>query len=301
MNLKYSASRFSTYSSCLQKYKLTYIDELVVANREFSVQKKGLVFHSIAEHTEIDDTYEDVYKKAEATIKEFGMTDEELEKYPILNAIPSFYFWWQKYVVDKVKNEGYVLNKECWENGTLNKAPLTGALDVCLINEQEKKFVILDYKSGSSAKLSEGYCNQLLLYVYMLAQKYQIPENELTDRFRCYLFYPLAGIKNIDISDSAKVEKLALKNTLEYKFTLDDYHKLISDFSSIIDKTNETNWEDLDQVQSSNLSFSCSFCSFCGHPKYCKLSYDSGLFFPRSAKVMTKEEYKIWKESQKTN
>lgn len=136
MNPKYSASRFSTYSSCLQKYKLTYIDELVVANREFSVQKKGLVFHSIAEHTEIDDTYEDVYKKAEATIKEFGMTDEELEKYPILNAIPSFYFWWQKYVVDKVKNEGYTLNKECWENGMLNKAPLTGALDVCLIRHE---------------------------------------------------------------------------------------------------------------------------------------------------------------------
>jgi hypothetical protein len=298
-NKNYSASRFGTFKDCLQKYKLTYIDELVVENREFSVQKKGLVFHKIAEETQVGESYDSIYKRAENEIASSGMTNEELEKYPLLKAIPGFYFWWQTYVENAVNNEGYSLFKEQWENSELNGEPLVGALDVCLINEKEKKFKILDYKSGSSAKLSDGYKNQLLLYVYMLAKKYNIPTNELTDRFKCYLFYPLAGIKTVDVNNKEAIQKLALKNTLEYKFTVDDYNDLVTEFSKIINETKTKDWSALDPLEAANLSFSCSFCGFCGHPKYCKLSYDSGLTFPHSAKVMTKEESKLLHASTK--
>ena len=67
-NKNYSASRFGTFKDCLQKYKLTYIDELVVENREFSVQKKGLVFHKIAEETQVGESYDSIYKRAENEI-----------------------------------------------------------------------------------------------------------------------------------------------------------------------------------------------------------------------------------------
>ena len=295
MNAKYSASRFGTFNNCLLKYKLTYIDELVVEGREYSVQKKGLVFHKIAEETQIGESFDEVYKRAEKTINEAEFSEEELEKYPVIKAIPSFYFWWQKYVEENVKN-GFELFKEQWENGTLNGAPLTGALDVCLINKETKQVRILDYKTGSTAKISDDYKNQLLLYVYMLSQKYGYP----IENFKCYLFYPLAGIKTIDVTNKAAVEKLALKNTLEVKFTQEEYDEAISKFSSIIDETNKKDWNSLDQLTDANMSFGCSFCSFCGHPRYCKLTYDSGLTFPRSAKVMTKEESKLLHAKEKT-
>lgn len=296
MNQKYSASRFGTFSSCLNKYKLTYIDELTVEGREYSVQKKGLVFHKIAEETQIGESFDEVYKRAEKTINEANFSEDELEKYPVIKAIPGFYFWWQKYVEENVKN-GYELFKEQWENGTLNGAPLVGALDVCLINKDTKQVKIFDYKSGSTGKISEQYKDQLLLYVYMLSQKY----GYLIENFKCYLFYPLAGIKTIDVTDKASVEKLALKNTLEVKFTHEEFDDAITKFSSIIDETNKRDWSALDQLEDANMSFGCSFCSFCGHPRYCKLTYDSGLTFPRSAKVMTKEESKLLHSKEKTN
>lgn len=297
MNPKYSASRFSTYNSCLQKYKLSYVDELVVLNREFSVQKKGLVFHSIAENTEIGESFESVYKRAEKAIAESGMSEEELEKYPLIKAIPGFYYWWQTYVESNVK-DGFTLYKEQWENSELLNEPLCGALDVCLINEQTKQFRIMDYKTGSKAHL-DGYENQLLLYVYMLAKRYEIPEEEIKDRFKCYLFYPLAGIKTIDVTDKSKVEKQALKNTLEYMFTLDEYKEAIKKFEEIITDTNTRDWNSLDPIKDASMSFGCSYCGFCGHPRYCKLTYENNLTFPRSAKVVTKEESKKLAEENK--
>jgi RecB family exonuclease len=337
MNQNYSASRFGTFNSCLLKYKLTYIDDLVVTGREFSVQKKGLVFHHIAEGTSIDETWDALNERAKKEIAESGMTEAELEKYPIEKAIPVFYAWWKAYIQD-AWNNGYTrLFKEKWEKGTIDGEPLVGALDVLLVNERfenlpselvnrlidegkavkdgeclkllnsateedvdeckekgtdKSLFIIADYKSGSSPKLSEDYKNQLLLYVYMLSQQRGIPLEEITSRFKCYLFYPLASIKGVDVEDDAAVDKLMRKNTLRFDFTLRLYEDALSHFSEIVRQTKERDWAGLNPLVDANLSFSCSFCAFCGHPRYCKLSYDSGLTFPRSAKVMTKEELK---------
>lgn len=297
MNPKYSASRFSAYKSCKLKYKLSYIDELVVENREFSVQKKGLVFHEIAENMQIGDTYETLKERAEKMIAESGMSEEELTKYPLMKALPGFYFWWQTYIEENVKN-GFQILKEHWESGQLADAPLTGALDVLLINEETKQFRILDYKTGSIAKLDDGYKAQLLLYVYMLAEKYSIPHDEIKDRFKCYLYYPLAGLKSLDADDEAKVQKQTLKNTLEYMFTLDEYDDAIKEFESIIRDTETRDWNELDPATEAEMSFSCSFCGFCGHPRYCPLTNSNGMTFPHSAKVMTKEEQKALKSAQ---
>lgn len=294
MNPNYSASRFSTYDQCLLKYKYTYIDDLVVVGREFAVQKKGTVFHQIAEETQVGESYESVKTRAQALIDK-ELSKEELEKYPVMNAIPGFYFWWQNYVESYVK-DGYKLYKEQWEKGTLDDVPIVGALDVCLVNEEKKLFRIYDYKTGSVAKLSDGYKNQLLLYVYMLAKKFSIPNDEVTQRFECYLYYPLTkDIRDIDLNDEDKVKSLTLKHTLRYVFTLEEYEKTLASFQKIIEDTKEKDWSSLDQMKDATMSFSCSYCQFCGHPRYCALTNKAGMTFPHSAKIMTKEEAKALK------
>ena len=70
MSNKYSASRFSCRSSCLQKYKLSYIQGIKVEGREFDVQQKGLAFHKIAEETSIDDTLEQLTERGLKTLAE---------------------------------------------------------------------------------------------------------------------------------------------------------------------------------------------------------------------------------------
>lgn len=294
MNPNYSASRFSTYNQCLLKYKYSYIDDLVVVGREFAVQKKGTVFHQIAEETQIGESYDSVKARAEALVNK-ELSKEELEKYPVMNAIPGFYFWWQTYVEPYVK-DGYKLYKEQWERGELDGAPIVGALDVCLVNEEKKLFRIYDYKTGSAAKISDGYKNQLLLYVYMLSKKYDVPEDEITKRFECYLYYPLTkDIRDIDINDEEKIKKLTLKNTLRCIFTDDEYQNTLKSFRKIIADTKSKDWASLDQMKDGNMSFSCSYCQFCGHPRYCTLTNKAGMTFPHSAKIMTKDEAKALK------
>lgn len=293
-NPNYSASRFGTFGQCLLKYKYTYIDDLVVFGREFAVQKKGTVFHKIAEDTQIGESYESVYKRAEELVSK-EMTPEETERYPVMKAIPGFYFWWQTYVEPYVK-DGYKLYKEQWEKGTIDGAPLVGALDVCLVNEDKKQFRVYDYKSGSAAKLSDSYRNQLLLYVYMLSKKYDIPDNEINDRFECYLYYPLTNdIRSIDVNDIERIKQLTLKSTLRCVFTLDEYKETIKKFESIVEETKSKDWSKLDMVKDGSMSYGCSYCPFCGHPRYCQLTNKAGMTFPHSAKVMTKAEAKALK------
>lgn len=127
MSNKYSASRFSCRSGCLQKYKLSYIKGIKVEGRDFDVQQKGLAFHKVAEETSIDDTLEQITERGLKTLAEHNY---DKEKYPVERSFPVFYKWWQKYVVDLVKNQNYELFREHWENSYIGGEPLCGAIDV---------------------------------------------------------------------------------------------------------------------------------------------------------------------------
>lgn len=162
-----------------------------------------------------------------------------------------------------------------------------------LCNENGKNlchFKIYDYKTGSQAKLSEGYKNQLILYVYLLSQKYFIPEDEITSRFDCYLYYPLTkSVRDLNISDTKKVEEITYKNMLHYIFDDNEYINTLNKFKNIIKDTSLRDWNSLDPLIDGSMSYSCSYCQFCGHPKYCTLTYKAGMTFPHSAKVQTKQ------------
>jgi hypothetical protein len=285
MNPKWSASRFGTWLGCKQKYKLNYIDELVVVGRDAEVTTKGLSFHQIAENMDSSKTEADLYKMAQEVL---GTFDFDKEKYPVIKAIPRFYMWWQEYI-KKYEDQGYTLYRENWENSKIDDQPLVGAIDVLLINEKTNDVRIYDYKTGSTAKIS-GYENQLLLYVYMIAKRLGITDYS---KIQTYLFFPLAGLKDEDNDDPKKTtEKMMLKTMKQLVFSEQDVKDVITNFEGIIKETGKIDWKNFDPVQNATMSFACSFCGFVGHPKHCPLSYQSNCRFPRKATVMTKEESK---------
>jgi len=286
-NHRYSASRFGTYSSCLTKYKLTYIDELVVTGRESDLQEKGLAFHEIAEQMDSKKTIKKLNKLAESILEEKNI---DQEKYPVAKAIPRFYMWWHEYI-KKWESEGYVLFKENWEYNSLSGKALCGAIDMLLVKEDTKDVVIIDFKTGSKANIA-GYENQLLLYVYMVGKRLKIKDKDLANKIKTYLFFPLAGIKEEDIDNPESTKKFMNKSFKQLIFTPEDVDNVIKQFTDIVIKSEETNWEELDLEKNATMSFGCSWCPFLGHPTYCPASYKNGFKFPRKAKIMTKTEFK---------
>ena len=299
MNPKYSASRFGCYKGCLLKYKLTYIDELTDnGTRPSELAVKGIVFHKIAEETQIGESFESINERAKKVIDSY---EYDKEKYPVDKAVPRFYYFWKTYI-EKCVSEGYELYKEEWKNDTIAGEPLCGAIDLLLINKQNLQndkpaVIIFDYKSGSSAKIG-NYSEQLTLYAWMMARELGIKEEDIPKKIKSFLFFPLAGIKKADDSTEEKMKINTLKNILEYKFSLSEIRTTICSFEKIVEATKAKDWAKIDPLKDSNVDFGCTFCCFCGHPKYCPTTFNAGLTFPHSAKIKTKQEWKEESENK---
>ncbi|MCF0126210.1 MAG: PD-(D/E)XK nuclease family protein [Clostridia bacterium] len=322
---KYSASRFSTRKSCLQKYKLNYIKDIKVEGRDFDVQQKGLAFHKIAEETSVNETLEEITSRGIQTLNEFVY---DKEKYPLERSLPLFYKWWQKYVVDLVNNQHYELFKEHWENSSIKNEELCGAIDVLcfkgpVIQTDELNENLIDLGNGlaqvkyefiqnhneeyhdfmkdktivSKAQIRvydyktgssvhlDGYENQLLIYGYMIGKQLGYSAKDIIDNFKFYLFYPLVGIKTRMPTDD-KIEARMLKNVIEYKFSEDEYNSALAGFEAAIVEDSTKDWDGMDPIQNATMSFGCGYCQYCGHPDLCPLSFKSGLEFPETAKVI---------------
>jgi len=288
-NQRWSASRFSCWESCRTKYKLCYIDELVVTGKEIAVQEKGLAFHQIAELMNSQMTLEELTKKAKEILND---TTFDQEKYPVIKAIPRFYMWWQEYVT-KWEQEGYVVTKEAWEYSALEKKSIVGAIDVLLINETTKEAIIVDFKTGSTAKIA-GYEDQLMLYAYMIKNRLKTKYNKI----KTYLFFPLAGLKDEDLENPESTRKLMLKTFKQLIFTEDQVKEMLEHHKDIIQSSLKENWEQFDLEKNANMSYGCSWCDFLGHPTYCPASYKANFRFSRKCKVMTKEQLKEQEKNQ---
>jgi hypothetical protein len=283
-NPNWSASRFGTFSGCKNKYKLTYIDSLVVVGKDSELASKGISFHSIAEAMDSSKTIDEITKEAVSVLSD---TTFDQEKYPVLKSIPRFFLWWKEYVT-KFEDAGYKLSKENWERGEILGNPIVGAIDLLLINYKTKEYRIYDYKTGATAKIA-GYENQLLLYAWMVGKRLELTDDEIAEKCKLYVFFPLAGLKD-ETPDNT--EKMMLKNMKQLVFTTHDIEETINFFSSVILESEKTDWDKFDPVANSTMSFACSFCGFCGNKDYCSTTYTAGLRFPRKAKVMTKAEAK---------
>jgi len=290
-NPRYSASRFGCFSSCLTKYKLVYIDELVVTGKEIAVQAKGLAFHHIAEFMDSTKTLEELTAKAKEILE--GETFDQ-EKYPVIKAIPRFYMWWHEYIT-KWEAEGFTLAKEQWEYSAIDKKSIVGAMDIQLVNEATKEAIIIDFKTGATAKI-DGYENQLMLYAYMMKNKLKTKYNKI----RTYAFFPMAALKDEDIDNPESTRKYMLKAFKQLIFTEDQVKDMLDHFKIVIKKTDEEDWSNLDLLKNATMSYSCSWCDFCGHPKLCPATYQAGFKFPRKCKVMTKAELKELEKAEQT-
>lgn len=284
-NPRFSASRFSAFKGCKQKYKLVYKDQLVVIGKASDVIEKGLAFHSIAEEMSSNKTEEDLFDIAVGIIDE---REFDKEKYPVIKTIPRLVYWWDTFV-KPLEDEGYVVKKECWYNDTFAGVPVTGAVDCLIINEKEKKAKIIDYKTSSTADAS-SYKNQLIFYAYLVGKQLGLEINEIAENISTYIFFPLVKLDK-DVS-TEKMKENTLKNCKRVLFTTEDIESVLSEFEFIVEEDARFDWTKVDPVKDAKITHMCNFCQFLGHPDYCPITYKQGIYFPRSSKIMTKEEAK---------
>jgi hypothetical protein len=283
LNPRWSYSRFSTFSSCQNKYNLTYQKELVVVGKEIAVQDKGLSVHQIAEQMNSNLSYEELLEIAKKDLE--GRAFDQ-EKFPILKAIPRLYEWWQEFIVPFEKNN-FKLEKEHWERGTLLDKQVVGALDTLLINEISKDIRIYDFKTAKTANAST-YQKQLIFYAYLIGTRLGI--RNIPEKIKLFVFFPLANLLNEEVSDREIAKKQAMKMMKQIIYTNDDINTIVSEFEDIIKKDETIEWEKSDARETAQLSFYCSWCDFAGNKQYCPLSYESGCRFPRKAKIIHKNE-----------
>jgi hypothetical protein len=282
-NPRWSYSRLSTFSSCRNKYNLVYQKELVVIGKEIAVQDKGLSLHQIAEQMNSSLSFENLIEIAKKDLE--GRSFDQ-EKFPILKSIPRLYEWWQEFIVP-FEQKGFKLEKEHWENGTLLDKKIVGALDTLLINEITKDIRIYDFKTAKTPNIST-YQKQLILYAYLIGTRLGI--KNISEKVKLFVFFPLANVLDEETTDKEIAKKQAMKMMKQIIYTNEDITNIVSEFEEIIKEDTTINWEIADPINDAQLSFSCSWCDFAGNKQYCPLSYNSGLRFPRKAKVITKAE-----------
>jgi hypothetical protein len=290
MKPNWSYSRFSTFTSCQNKYLLNYIKELVVVGKEIEVQSKGLALHSIMEFMNSKLSYDELISLAQ---KNIGEREFDKEKYPVIKTLPRIWEWWREFVIP-YENQGFTLLKESWENGTIAEKKIVGALDTLLIKEDTREVRIYDFKTPKNANAS-SYQKQLILYAYLIGKRLEI--DNIPKHIKLFVFFPMADLKDEELTDSELAKKQAMKMMKQIIYTKDDIDKIIHEFEEIIKLESTIDWEKADPRQTAQISFSCQWCSFCGMKKYCPISYESGFRAPRSAKVFTKEEYEKQKNS----
>lgn len=281
-NPKWSASRFSSYLGCKNKYFLSYIANLQVSGRDAEVQTKGLAFHEIAEEMNSTITLEQLL---EITNKKIDNFNYDKEKYPIEKAIPKFFMFWQEYVKPLEEKE-FTYQKEIWINDILANSKITGAIDLLLINKETKEAVIFDYKTGQTAKI-DGYENQLMLYAYAI--KNQL--NTTFDKIKTYLFFPLAGLKD-DLSSEDLIRKSMMKSLKQLIYTEDQLDEMINQYKSIITESAITKWSEFDLETNATMDYGCTWCGFLGS-RFCPTSQKQGFIFPRKGKIFQKGKENI--------
>ena len=286
---QWSYSRFSTYLSCKNKYRLQYIKKYKVIGQKQELAQKGLSFHEIAELMTSETSFEQLMELAK---KDLSGRDFDQEKYPVLKAIPRLFQYWKEYIIP-YEQQGFTLMKECKEFGVIGDTPVIGIMDTVLINEAAKQIRIYDFKTGESPNAS-SYKSQLLLYAYLLSQKTGIPYENI----KLFVFFPMANLPEGTESE-ADVVKNTQKLMKQILFTPEDVESNIETFKGILEDEPEVRWDDTPLRYLANPSFACNFCDFAGSKTHCPLSYDKGMRFPRAAKVLTKEEYDAYKEGNK--
>jgi len=316
-NPRYSPSRVGCFNDCQLKYFYQYLAEFVpVGGPPVDVQAKGTDLHEVMELFDsgktIDDLTDMIREKQKAA-------EYDTSKYDHMRSIPRLWQFWTKHV--KVKEDaGWKVKKEGWLNmdwasfskrvtkTRMKEVQMVGAVDLMLVSQERKKddrrYEVIDYKTGGTASISPDYARQLMIYGLLIAEKYGIPYEEIPDRVSLSLFFPMAKVKDEEAVDEAVAEKEMLRNLKELKYTREDLDEVVKKVNDTISATNSTDWEKMDPKVIASMKFSCNWCPFLGSTpdqgpdgfRGCELTSLQGKTTPEGVKFMTKADAKVYEQ-----
>jgi len=253
------------------------LDEIVmVGGPPADVAAKGTDLHEVMELFDSAKTYEDLTEMFRK--KREGAT-YDVVKYDHMKALPRLWRFWCSEV--KAREEGgWKVKKEGWTEmdwslfakrefkTRMQAVKMCGSVDLLLTSPERKKadrkYIVIDYKTGGTASISEDYKRQLMTYGLLVAEKYEIPYAEIADRISLALFFPMAKIKDEESIDESVAEKEMLRNLKYLKYTKDDLDDLVREVNGVIAETGTRDWSKIDPIHDSELKYTCSWCPFNG-------------------------------------
>jgi hypothetical protein len=144
---------------------------------------------------------------------------------------------------------------------------------------------IIDFKTGKTvAPLS--YAHQLMLYAYLYGKEKGWSVNEIADKARIFIFFPLGSLAK----KNSSTPEIEVENTFkEIEFSGTGLGDLILHDKKTIEEALNTDWESLDPINSSKVDFSCNWCPYMGATpndvfEGCPKSYMKGKFAKRGTK-----------------
>jgi len=274
---KFSYTRVSCFQTCKWQYYLKYVKKYKVdRNDNTKLAAKGVAFHEVAEKYSPEFSIDQLTEMMEERAAALFVDPKEYDYREAASRL--------KWFMDEFAGKsGLSMKREHWVNGTFAGEPVCGALDVMLSGPDEVK--IVDFKSGKSAG-TDSYRDQLALYAALIGQEMRWNYEETAKKVRCYIFFPLAEIKNKSLNG----EERAMEALKEIFFTEEQLVGSIAKFESTIEAIKATDWTKI-KSNSAEISFVCSFCQFAGLPEslnkdcFCSTTYNQGVKAPRSVKV----------------
>lgn len=279
MGKKWSASRVGTMADCPLKYRLSYIEGWKRFPADNVLANKGLSFHETVEHYNGSnkDELRELLKK---NIETYQVDTEDFD---VNEGLERFFIWWEKCIEPK-KAQGYTVSCEKWSGGFIAGEEFCGKLD--LILESPDKVEIVDYKTSKTMNPA-NYKNQLVLYAYMEGQKRGWSIKQIAENISLKLFFPIAKIENADT-----LEERAMKSYKEVLINEDIIKEVIKDYyEKTVNQINATDWT---KCTDFNMSYSCSWCPYCGAKPNgdfigCPATVTAGLEMPEGSFIAKKE------------
>lgn len=248
----WSASRVGTYDGCPLRYMFQYVRWFKrVPDNSNVFAKKGLAFHETVEQYKSGMSKEELKEILNKKLIEYEVDTSE---YNEDKGIEKFLIFWDVYIATK-EQEGYVVKQEQEVKGTIFREPFKGYID--LLVEGPNDCIIYDYKTGRKMDPSK-YKNQLILYAYLKALERGWTIDQVAEKVKLRIFYPLAEPGGEDLSEEA------LRCMRDLVYDRSDVDAVIKDFyQQNILKILTTKWDEFTGDEGI-IGHDCAYCPYSG-------------------------------------
>jgi hypothetical protein len=245
---------------------------------------KGTAFHEAAEQAMPGDSVEKLENLMNENAAKLGVPAGVYDYHEAAVRLKGFMDLWIAPLIEK----GYKPEHEQWVKGTLCGEPFVGALDMKLTGGEGDLHYIVDFKTGKTAR-TDSYHKQLLLYAYFLGLESGWNYEQIADKTRLYIFFPLADLGKT----KAKLpdDERALESLKEVKFTADDLRGAIARATQSVEDAVNFDWAKASNERDACITFACAWCPYQGIPKdlnescHCEKSRKAGKTCPRGIKI----------------